>query len=178
MIVSLIGYRGTGKTTVARHLALRLGWDWVDADVEIEFRAGKSIRAIFEDDGEQAFRDLETAVIAELCGRDRLVLAAGGGAVLRPQNCQALAQGGPRVWLTADQATLVARLEADQTTRDRRPSLTGANMADEVARLLAVRLPLYRASASLEVDTEGKTPSEIAEEIVARLPLAPPSESP
>src|SRR5262245_23270582 len=66
-MLSLIGYRGTGKTTVARLLALRLGWDWADADVEIELRAGKSIASIFADDGEPAFRDLESAVIADLC---------------------------------------------------------------------------------------------------------------
>ena len=179
MILSLIGYRGTGKTTVARHLALRLGWDWVDADVEIELRAGKSIRAIFEDDGEPAFRDLETTIITELAGRDRLVVAAGGGAILRPQNRQALAAGGPRVWLAASPATIQARIEADETTRQRRPSLIGGTtLVEEIERLLAVRLPLYRESASLEIDTEGKTPAEIAAEIAQRLQLTAPPESP
>jgi shikimate kinase len=86
MNIALIGYRGTGKTTVAQQLALRLGWDWVDADVELELRAGKSIAAIFADDGESAFRDLEATTLDDLIRRDRTVLALGGGIVLRPEN--------------------------------------------------------------------------------------------
>src|SRR4030042_1459888 len=81
MILTLIGYRGTGKTTVARLLAERLGWDWIDADDEIERRAGKSIAAIFADDGEPAFRDLEASVVAELSRWRRSIVALGGGAV-------------------------------------------------------------------------------------------------
>ena len=83
MSVVLIGYRATGKTTIARHLAQRLDWDWADADVEIEQQAGKSIARIFAEDGEPAFRDLEAKVIAQLCGKARLVVAAGGGAPRR-----------------------------------------------------------------------------------------------
>ena len=75
MNLALIGYRATGKTTLAKLLAERLDYDWIDADVEIERRAGKSITRIFAEDGEPAFRDLEADAIAELCGRDRLVLA-------------------------------------------------------------------------------------------------------
>jgi len=86
MNLILIGYRATGKTTLARLLAGRLGWEWIDADVEIERRAGKSIAEIFADDGQTAFRDLEAEVIADLCKKERLVLAAGGGAPLRPEN--------------------------------------------------------------------------------------------
>ena len=73
MILTLIGYRATGKTTLARLLAERLDWDWIDADVEIERRAGKSIARIFAEDGEPVFRNIEAQVIADLCRRDRLV---------------------------------------------------------------------------------------------------------
>ncbi len=83
MIITLIGYRATGKTTLAKLLAERLDWPWIDADAEIERRAGKSIAEIFADDGEPAFRDLEAQVIADLCREDQLVLSAGGGAPLR-----------------------------------------------------------------------------------------------
>ncbi len=79
MFLTLIGYRATGKTTLAKLLAERLHWDWIDADAEIERRAGRSIERIFADEGEPAFRDLEAQVIVDLCRRDRLVLAAGGG---------------------------------------------------------------------------------------------------
>ncbi len=166
MNVVLIGYRGTGKTTVAQQLALRLGWDWVDADVEIELRAGKSIAAIFADDGEPAFRDLESQVLAAMIGRERIVLAAGGGVVLREENRRLLKTAGKVVWLKADVATILARVAGDQTTAGRRPQLTTAGGEAEVRQLLAQRTPLYRDLADLEIDTEGRTPAEIVEEIV------------
>lgn len=171
MNLKLIGYRGTGKTTVARQLALALGWDWVDADVEVELRAGRSIAAIFADSGEAAFRDLESQVLANLVTRDRAVLALGGGVVLRPENRARLAEGGPVVWLRADPETILARVEADATTAARRPQLTSRGGLEEVRQLLAQREPWYRQCASLEVDTRGKSPAEIAAEIVAALPL-------
>jgi shikimate kinase len=166
MNVVLIGYRGTGKTTVAQQLALRLGWDWVDADVEIELQAGKSIVAIFADDGEQAFRDLESQVLATTIGRERIVLAAGGGIVLRDENRRLLRTAGKVVWLTADVATILARVAGDQTTAGRRPQLTTAGGEAEVRQLLARRTPLYRELADLEIDTDGRTPAEIVEEII------------
>src|SRR5208283_10092 len=101
MNLVLIGYRATGKTTLARHLAQRLGWDWIDADVEVEQRAGKSIARVFAEDGEPAFRDLEAAVIADLCRKPRLVLAAGGGAPMREESRRSMRQSGHVVWLTA-----------------------------------------------------------------------------
>jgi shikimate kinase len=171
MILTLIGYRATGKTTLARLLAERLGWDWIDADVEIERRAGKSIAAIFAEDGEPAFRDLEAQVIADLCRRDRLILAAGGGAPLRPESRQAMRAGGKVVWLTARPETVLARMSGDVTTAMRRPSLTDKRPLDEVVEVLRKREPIYRESADWEVNTEGRTPEELAEEIVARAQL-------
>jgi shikimate kinase len=167
--IALIGYRGAGKTTVAQRLAVRLGWDWVDADVEVELRAGKSIAAIFQDDGEAAFRDLESAVVRALCRRERSVLALGGGAVLRELNRQAIAGCGAVVWLRASTDSIFHRLEADPTTASRRPNLTNANLRNEIERLVGERTPIYRACATLDVDTEHKTPAEIADEIVAAL---------
>ena len=169
MNVALIGYRGTGKTTVAQQLALRLGWDWVDADVEIELRAGKSIASIFADDGEPVFRDLESQVLAQTIVRDRIVLAAGGGVVLREENRRLLRTAGKVVWLTADVTTILARVAGDQTTASRRPQLTTAGGEAEVRQLLAQRTPLYRELADLEIDTEGRTPAEIVEEIVGKM---------
>jgi shikimate kinase len=169
MNVVLIGYRGTGKTTVAQQLALRLGWDWVDADVEIELRAGKSIAAIFADEGEPAFRDLESQVLAATIGRERIVLAAGGGVVLREENRRLLRTAGKVVWLTADVATILARVAADRTTAVRRPQLTTAGGEAEVRQLLAQRTPLYRQVADMEIDTEGRSPAEIVEEIARKM---------
>jgi shikimate kinase len=168
MILTLIGYRATGKTTLARILAERLRWDWIDADVEIERRAGKPIARIFAEEGEPAFRDIETAVIADLCRRDRLVLAAGGGAPLRPENRQAMREAGKVIWLTAQPETILVRMTADATTATRRPSLTDRAPYEEIAALLKKREPIYRELAHWTVDTEGRTPEELVEEIIEK----------
>ena len=136
MILSLVGYRATGKTTLARLLAERLGWDWIDADVEIERRAGKPIAQIFAEDGEPAFRDLEAGVIADLCRRDRLVLAAGGGAPLRPESRRAMHEAGKVVWLTARPETILDRMANDATTSARRPNLTDKTPLAEITEVL------------------------------------------
>jgi shikimate kinase len=171
--IALIGYRGTGKTTIAKRLAAHLGWDGVDADVEVELKAGKSITAIFADDGEPAFRDLESSAVADLCRRARVVLALGGGAVCRETNRAAIARCGAVVWLQASPATLEKRIAGDSSTAARRPGLTASGGREEIERLLAERTPHYRACATLEVDTEDKSPAEIAEEILAALGLTP-----
>ncbi len=173
MNLVLIGYRATGKTTLARHLAERLGWDWIDADVEIENRAGKSIARIFADQGEPAFRDLEAQVIAELCDRPRLVVAAGGGAPLREESRRAMRKSGHVVWLTAKPETILARMAGDATTADRRPSLTNRPPLVEIVQLLEGREPMYRESAHLIVDTEGKSPELLADEVLAALHFLP-----
>jgi shikimate kinase len=168
----LIGYRGTGKTTVAQQLALRLGWDWCDSDVEVELRAGKSIAAQFADEGEPAFRDREAQVIAELVTRPRTVIAAGGGVVLRPENRRAIASAGGVVWLTASVETIAARVAADASTAARRPNLLAGGEA-EIRQLLAERTPLYEQSATISVATDDRRPGDIAQEIVERLHLVP-----
>jgi len=176
MNIVLIGYRGTGKTTVARLLALHLGWDWADSDVEIELRAGRSIAAIFADQGEAAFRELEVQVVAELAGREKTVLALGGGAVVHASTRQLLLQYAALrrasiVWLSAGAETLWQRIAADAVTAERRPNLTTRGGITEITELLGKRAPIYRQCAALEVDTEGKTPADVAAEILARLQL-------
>jgi len=173
MNLLLIGYRGTGKTTLAQLIARRLGWDWVDADVEIELRAGKSIKAIFDDDGEPRFRDLESAVVVELGQRDRTVIALGGGAPMRPENRPLLRRAGKVVWLQASPEELWQRISADHTTAGRRPNLTTSGGLTEIIATLERRSPIYRECADLEVDTEGKTPGDVADVILARLDLSP-----
>lgn len=173
MNLTLIGYRATGKTTLARLLAERLDCDWIDSDVEIERRAGKSIARIFAEDGEGAFRDLEVQVTVDLCRRPRLVLAAGGGAPLRPENRQAMREAGKVVWLKAAPETILARMTGDATTAGRRPNLTNQGGLAEIVELLTRREPIYRETAHLEVDTEQKTPQQLTEEILQQLPLRP-----
>jgi shikimate kinase len=167
--IALIGYRGTGKTTVAQILALRLGYDWVDADVEVELALGMSITEFFEQSGEARFRELEAQVVAELCGREQTVLALGGGAVLREDNRQRLAECGMVAWLRASPATLGRRISHDPVSLKRRPNLTNYGGQTEIEALLAQREPIYRSCATLEVDTEDRTPEAVADEIVAAL---------
>jgi shikimate kinase len=172
MNLVLIGYRATGKTTVARLLAERLGCEWVDADVEIERRAGKSIARIFAEDGEPAFRDLEAEVIRDLCGRHRRVLAAGGGAPLRRECRRVMRDSGRVVWLKALPETILSRMSGDVTTAARRPDLTDRGGLEEIVQLLSQREAVYRESAHLEVDTEQKSPEGIAAEILDRAGMA------
>jgi shikimate kinase len=160
--VFLIGPRGSGKTTIARLVAARLGWDWVDADDVLETRYGKSIRAIFAEEGETAFRDKEATVLAKLCGRRRCVVSTGGGVVVRQANRALLRASGYVVWLTADAETLWRRLQDDDG--ERRPAL-GVGGRAEVEEILRVRQPWYEECAHLTVQTEGKTPEALAEEI-------------
>ena len=167
MLVYLIGYRGTGKSTVARILAERLACDWADADALVEARAGKSIRRIFDEEGEAAFRDLESAVVADLTARGSGMVALGGGAPIREQNRAAIAASGTVVWLTADAETIQSRLAADPEGPASRPSLTSAGVLDEIAAVLAERTPIYRQLAHHQVDTVGKTAQQVADEVAA-----------
>jgi shikimate kinase len=168
--VFLIGYRGTGKTTVARELASRLGYESVDADDIVEEAVGLSIAEIFAKSGEAGFRELESQAIEALVGKRRIVIGLGGGAVLRDDNRQAIrGAGGAVVWLTASVPTILARLEADTATVSRRPNLTKSGGHEEVEALLAARTPLYHECATLIVDTEGKSAADVAEQIAAQL---------
>lgn len=161
----LIGYRGAGKTTVGRLLAHRLGYAFVDTDPLIAERAGKSIAAIFAEDGESAFRELEAAVIAEAAARSHTVLSAGGGAVLRHDNRRRLRARGTVFWLAADAETLWERIRTDPETAIARPPLTEAGGLEEVRRLLAKREPHYRRCAHYRIDAAGRAAKQIADEI-------------
>lgn len=171
MVITLIGYRGTGKSSVAGALAVRLRWTSVDADDQIEALAGKSIERIFAEDGEAEFRRLERETMHRLLASgDRLIVAAGGGAVLDEQTRRDMRQAGPVVWLRASVDSILSRLSGDATTASRRPNLTPQGGRTEVEQLLAQREPLYRQTASLIVDTDQRTIEQIVETILAGLP--------
>ena len=169
MGVVLIGYRGSGKTTVGRLLAERLGKSFVDCDVMIVKKAGRSIREIFLAEGEEEFRKIEMSVIAESATTD-CVIAVGGGAVLRDENQRALKNGGHRmVYLRCESRELLRRIEADPGTSDNRPSLTklGGGI-EEIEALLEQREPIYRALMSEEIDVT-KLSAEQAADRLAKL---------
>jgi shikimate kinase len=175
--LTLIGYRGTGKSTVAALVAERLGCGWVDADAVLEEKLGCTIATLVRERGEPVFRDAEATVLEDLLARQDGVLATGGGVVLRPGNREALSSHGrPVVWLTATAATIRERLAADPTTASRRPALATAAGGQptedplvEVDAALAAREPLYRGCADAIFDTSHGSPESVAMKIIAWL---------
>lgn len=166
MNLVLIGYRGTGKSTVGRLLAERLGRRLVSTDAEIVRRAGQTIPDIVKAHGWEYFRDLESEVCRDLAGQDGLIIDTGGGAILRPENAAALKTHGRLFWLRADVSTIVARIGGDT----QRPSLTGTkSFTEEVDEVLQERTPKYQAAADHVIPTNGRTPRQVAEAILALL---------
>lgn len=165
MNLVLIGYRGTGKSTVAGLLAPRLGMAVVSLDEEIVRHAGRSIPEIVAEHGWPHFRDLESEIVRRYAARDRLIIDAGGGVILRPGNVEHLRRNGILVWLRASVPVIVARIEGGT----QRPALTaGKSFTEEVEEVLRERAPLYAAAAHHEVDTDSGSPDNVAAEI-ARL---------
>lgn len=168
--VILVGPMGAGKSTIGRLLAKELRLPFKDSDKEIEQRTGANIPWIFDVEGEAGFREREQAVIAELCQADGVVLATGGGAVLRPENRQSLRAGGRVIYLH----TSVAQ-QLERTSRDRnRPLLRAADPGRVLTDLMVIRDPLYREIADLVVETDERPPRMVVEEILERLQALPP----
>ncbi len=162
MNIVLIGYRGTGKSSVGKLLAERSGRTLVSTDAEVVRRAGRSIPEIVAQHGWDHFRDLETDVCRDLAGKTDLIIDTGGGAILRKDNVDRLKAGGVLVWLTAEVPTISRRIGGDT----QRPSLTGAkSFVEEIEEVLRARTPIYRAAADHVIETDGKTVEEIADAV-------------
>jgi len=156
---------GAGKTTIGKYLAQQLKLEFADTDTEIEKRTGADIPWIFDMEGEQGFRDREQLVVAELTEWDNVVLATGGGVVLRPENRTALAGRGFVVYLHA-----TAEEQARRTRRDRRRPLLQTDDPEETLRqLMAERDPLYREIADHVINTDGCSPRTVAQRLVKEL---------
>jgi len=166
MTITLVGYRGCGKSSVAPLLAERLGYTCADSDAEIERRAGLSIAEIFATEQEAGFRQRESAVLCDLLTQPDLIVAAGGGAILSAENRQRMRTAGPVIWLTAPADVLASRISQDDASASMRPSLTGRSITEEVAEVLAARKDLYAAAATHQVDASQHTPAEIVEQIL------------
>jgi shikimate kinase len=168
MSLVLIGYRGSGKTTVGGLLAGRLGMKFVDIDQVITERSGKTIRQIFDQQGESGFRDLECAAISQAIEHDDHVIAVGGGALGREENRRRLAESGHAViYLHCDPTELLKRIQSDAATADNRPNLTalGGGM-EEIQKVLSQREPIYRLLMTAELDVTNLSPQEVAARIV------------
>jgi shikimate kinase len=173
----LVGMMGAGKSAVGRPLARALGYRFIDADDALERSAGRTIPEIFSREGEEGFRDLETAVLNELARWHSLVVATGGGVVSRPVNWGHLQQGVV-IWLDAPEPVLLQRLRADPTPR---PLLADPDPEDRLRQLLEGRRPLY-ARADLRVSQGMESPEGVASRVlealpsILREPVQPPEE--
>jgi shikimate kinase len=161
----LVGMMGSGKSSVGRPLAAALGYRFLDADHSVEQVAGRSIPEIFAADGEQGFRELESAVLNQIASWHSLVVATGGGAVTHKPNWGHLQQGIV-IWLDAADELLLQRLAADPTPR---PLMDSPDPAERLSSLLAERRALY-SQADLHILQDGRSPEQVAEQILEALP--------
>ncbi|MGV3483252.1 MAG: shikimate kinase [Planctomycetaceae bacterium] len=166
----LTGYRGSGKTSVGAWLGRKLVLPVIDLDDRIEQATGKSIRQIFEAEGEAGFREQESIALKSVAVEPPSIVSLGGGAILREANRQLIAKSGYCVWLDIDANSAFERLANDARTVQRRPSLTSLPAREEIATLLQQRAPLYRLAANAKVSVAGKSIAAIGKEILVLLP--------
>lgn len=163
--IFLIGFMGTGKTTVSSQLAECLSLPAIEMDQQIEEESAMKIPDIFEKYGEEYFRDLETALIQKICKEDAAVVSCGGGAVLRKENTETMRQTGVIVLLTASPETVLKRVKSDTS----RPNLKGHMSKEGIGHLMDARRQFYEEAADLTISTDGKSKEEIAAEILTFL---------
>lgn len=166
--IFLIGLMGAGKTTIGRQLASELSLEFFDSDHEVEKRTGVTITHIFDIEGEAGFRKRETAMLDELTEKKGIVLATGGGAILKPENRQFLMSRGTTIYLYANIDTLLERTSKDRN----RPLLQTEDPHAKLEELLDIRDPLYRETADIIIDT-GKDSVRLAlKEILEKLQVS------
>ncbi len=164
MNIILIGYRGTGKSTVAKILGERLQRTVISTDAEIVKDAGQSIPEIVEKFGWDHFRDLETQMCRKLQDQKDLVIDTGGGLILKDENATILKDNGTIFWLTAEVSTIVKRISGDT----QRPSLSGTKtFVEEIEDILKERTPKYQAAADHSISTDQSTPHKLADSILS-----------
>ena len=168
MNIVLIGMRGSGKTSVGKILAQKLGRELIEMDELITRKAGLSIPEIVAQYGWERFRDIEEEITTEVARRDNIINATGGGVVTSEQNIIKLKKNGLLVWLTASVDTLLQRIGEDTT----RPLLKGKTQREDMEITLAERKPLYRKAADITIDTEDKTPEAVADLVISQLKAA------
>jgi len=156
--IILTGFMGSGKTTVGRLLANKTGFTFVDTDAEIVQKTGLPIAKIFAEQGEEAFRELETETLESLQEKTGLVVSTGGGIVLRERNRELLDTLGYVVWLAVEPEAVIARVGKN---RDR-PLLNNDNPHSAIRGLLGERIPIYKAASDLHIDTGELSAEEIA----------------
>ena len=168
MNIILIGYRGSGKSTVGRSLAYRMRRRFVDTDDLIESKEGQ-INDIVKSRGWDYFRGVEKRIVEEISQEDNLVIALGGGAVLDPDNTVNLERNGFIIWLKADREVLRKRMNGDSRTFASRPTLTGKGTVEELEEMMSFRNPFYEKAAKIQFDTSTLDVEAVVENILAVL---------
>ncbi len=161
--IVLIGFMGSGKSTVGRRLARRLGYGYIDTDQMVESKTGKKVAEIFKEEGEAVFRALERQIVEKASSCGGRVIACGGGAVIDPENVLALKRNGALIYLKASQASLMKRLERGI---EKRPLLKGEDVEARIRELLKQRIKIYEDVADEVVNTDGLSPAGVVEEIM------------
>ena len=162
----LVGMPGSGKSSAGRAMAQGLGYRWLDADQVLETAAGRTIPALFAQEGEEGFRVMETAVLRQMGQWHSCVVSTGGGVVIRPANWGVMRQG-VTIWLAASPELLLKRLRQDPTPR---PLLQCPDPAGRLKELLAAREPLYAQADVRIAQTGTMTPDAVAEAVLEALP--------
>ena len=169
MNLYLVGYRCTGKSSVGRIVSDALGWIFVDMDNELQAEEGRNIQQIVQDQGWEYFRKRESNLLQRLGRGSKQVIATGGGVVTNPSNVSRMHSSGKVVWLHGSPNTIAQRMAADNHTGGQRPPLRGRDSVAEIEDILAERLPLYQQAMHFRVDTDGLSPREVAELVLAWL---------
>lgn len=169
MNLFLIGYRCSGKTTVGKSIAVKIGWSFVDSDTLVIQECGKSIKDIIDTEGWDAFRRMERSTLKRICTKDRQVVATGGGVVLDSDNVTAMQAGGKVIWLSAAAETIQKRMRQDKNTGDFRPALTDSGSEAEIEDLLLKRNPYYQSASDFIIGTDDLPVDEIARRIIENL---------
>lgn len=166
MNIVLIGFMGCGKTTLGIRLSYRMKQPFIDTDKYIEKKQNKTIKEIFAEQGEMAFREIETNTLREMVDSKmkNQVISTGGGMPTREENHELLQELGVVVWLRVKPETVIERLKDDTT----RPLLQGENPQGKIEELLSIREPLYTACADVIVDVDGKRVEQIMDEIFTK----------
>ena len=159
----LIGFMGSGKSSVGKQLAKRIGYEFMDTDEMIVPREGMEIQEIFSRYGEEMFRNIETTLLTSLMDTiEKTVLSTGGGMPIRDKNVNLLRAMGQVIYLKASKDTIINRLSGDTS----RPLLNGENIEAKVEKLLSAREPIYERSADTIIDTDDKSIDDIIEDIL------------
>jgi shikimate kinase len=160
--IILMGFMGAGKTTIGKKLSKALNWEFIDTDAYIEEEQGRKISDIFAEDGERAFRDMETDLLKRLQnGENQFVLSVGGGMPVREENRALLRNLGTVIYLKISKEEIIRRVSGDK----KRPLLQGGDLEEKVTNLMNVRECIYIETAHVEIVTDGKTPEQVVKEI-------------